>query len=172
MITSSWLNNSRRRSRANYQCGVRFMECVVFIGIQASGKTEFYRQNFSKTHVRISMDMLKTRHREDILLNACIEAKQPFVVDNTNPTATERSKYIAAAHQGQFKIIGYYFQTDIKGSLERNENRSGTERIERTAILGTHKKLVLPSVEEGFDELKYIRITEGFNFTVEDYNEI
>ena len=41
------------------------MECVIFIGIQASGKTEFYKQNFFKTHVRISMDMLKTRHREE-----------------------------------------------------------------------------------------------------------
>ena len=118
------------------------------------------------------MDMLKTRHREDVLLNACIEAKQSLVVDNTNPTAKERSKYIAAARQGQFKIIGYYFQTDIKGSLERNENRSGTERLERVAIFGTHKKLELPSVAEGFDELKYVRIAEGFNFTVEDYNEI
>ena len=145
------------------------MECVVFIGIQASGKTEFYRRNFFKTHVRISMDMLKTRHREDVLLNACIEAKQPFVVDNTNPTVRERSKYIVAARRGQFKIIGYYFQTDVKGSLERNENRSGTEHLPRVAILDTHKKLELPSVKEGFDELKYVRIAEGFTFTVEDF---
>lgn len=148
------------------------MECVIFIGIQASGKTEFYKQKFFKTHVLISLDMLKTRHREDVLLNACIEAKQSFVVDNTNPTAKERSKYIIAARQRQFKIIGYYFQTDIKGSLERNENRLGTECIKREAILGTHKKLELPSVKEGFDNLKYVRITEGFNFAVEDYNEI
>ena len=118
------------------------------------------------------MDMLKTRHREDILLNACIEVKQRFVVDNTNSTVRERGKYIAAARQEQFKIIGYYFQTDIKGSLERNENRSGTERLERVAILGTHKKLELPSIEEGFDELKYVRIVEGFDFKTEDYNEI
>ena len=145
------------------------MKCVIFIGIQASGKTEFYKQNFFNTHVRISMDMLRTRHREDVLLNACIEAKQPFVVDNTNPTAKERSKYIVAARQGQFKIIGYYFQTDIQGSLERNENRSGTEHLKRVAILGTHKKLELPSVKEDFDELKYVRIAEGFNFIVEDF---
>ena len=148
------------------------MECVIFIGIQASGKTEFYKQKFFKTHVRISLDMLRTRHRESVLLNACIGAKQPFVVDNTNPTAIVRSKYIVAARKGQFKIIGYYFQTDIKGSLERNENRSGTERLKEVAILGTHNKLELPSAEEGFDELKYVRIAEGFNFIVEDFNEI
>jgi len=148
------------------------MECVIFIGIQASGKTEFYRQKFFKTHVRISLDMLKTRHREDVLLNACIEAKQSFVVDNTNPTAIVRSKYIVAARRRQVKIIGYYFRTDIQGSLERNENRSGRERLERVAILATHEKLELPKVKEGFDELKYVRIAEGFKFTVEDYNEV
>ena len=148
------------------------MECVVFIGIQASGKTEFYKQNFFTTHVRISLDMLRTRRRESVLLNACLEAKQPFVVDNTNPTAGERGKYIAAARKEQFKIIGYYFQANIKGALERNENRSGTEHLPSVAILGTHKKLELPSIKEGFDELKYVRIEEGFTFTVEDYNEI
>ena len=148
------------------------MECVIFIGLQASGKSEFYKQNFFKTHVRINLDMLKTRRREDVLLNACIEAKQPFVVDNTNPTASDRSKYIVAARNRQFKIIGYYFQTNINGSFERNENRSGTEYVRREAILGTHSKLELPSVKEGFDELKYVRIVEGFNFAVEDYNEV
>ena len=148
------------------------MECVIFIGIQASGKSEFYKQKFFKTHVRINLDMLRTRHRENILLNACIEAKQSFVVDNTNPTVKDRSKYIVAARQGQFKIIGYYFQTDIKGSLERNENRSGKEHLRTAAILATHDKLELPSLNEGFDELKYVRIVEGFSFTVEDYNEV
>ena len=148
------------------------MECIVFIGIQASGKTEFYKQNFLKTHVRISLDMLKTRHREEVLLTACIQARQPFVVDNTNPTAEDRCKYIFAARKGKFKTIGYYFQTDLKGSLERNENRSGTEHIRTAGIFGTHRKLELPSVKEGFDELKFVRITERFSFSVEDYNEV
>jgi hypothetical protein len=34
--------------------------------------------------------MLKTRHREHHFLQACIEARQPFVVDNTNATRVER----------------------------------------------------------------------------------
>jgi predicted kinase len=118
------------------------------------------------------MDMLKTRHREDILLNACIDAKQPFVVNNTNPTADDRSKYIAVARRGKFKIIGYYFQTDLKRALERNENRARLEHLKKIAILGTHKKLELPSAKEGFDELRYVHIAENFHFTVEDYNEI
>ncbi|HZC19556.1 MAG TPA: hypothetical protein VE225_07575, partial [Rubrobacteraceae bacterium] len=69
------------------------MEAVVFVGIQASGKTSFYRERFFDTHLRINLDMLKTRRREQIFLRACIEAGQPFVVDNTNPSARERARY-------------------------------------------------------------------------------
>ena len=60
------------------------MEAVILIGIQATGKSTFYKEYFYDTHVRINLDMLKTRRREDILLQACIQAKQSFVVDNTN----------------------------------------------------------------------------------------
>lgn len=70
------------------------MEAVIFIGLQAAGKSSFYREKFIDTHIRINLDMLKTRHRETILLNACLEAKQPLVIDNTNPTIEERKRYI------------------------------------------------------------------------------
>ncbi len=86
------------------------MEIILFMGIQASGKSTFYQEYFSNTHIRINLDMLKTRHREKILLNACLEAKQRFVVDNTNPTVADRKKYITLAKASGFKIIGYYFQ--------------------------------------------------------------
>ena len=39
------------------------MQAVIFIGIQGSGKTTFYRDRFFNTHFRINLDMLKTRHR-------------------------------------------------------------------------------------------------------------
>ena len=58
------------------------MKGVIFIGLQASGKSTFFLQRFFTTHIRLNMDMLKTRNRETILLKACIEAKQPVVIDN------------------------------------------------------------------------------------------
>jgi hypothetical protein len=85
------------------------VEAVVFVGIQASGKSSFYRARFFDTHLRINLDMLKTRHREQLLLHACIEAKQPFVVDNTNPSVEERARYIELALSGGFRVVGYYF---------------------------------------------------------------
>ena len=79
------------------------MEAVIFMGAQASGKSTFYKELFLNSHIRINLDMLKTRYRERILINACLEGKQPFVVDNTNPTRKVRRQYIEAAQAHQFR---------------------------------------------------------------------
>jgi hypothetical protein len=68
------------------------VETIFFVGIQASEKSTFYSHHFFHTHVRINLDMLKTRHREKRLMKTCLEIGQPFVVDNTNPTPEERSR--------------------------------------------------------------------------------
>src|SRR6516164_1171756 len=99
------------------------MEAVLFIGVQASGKSTFYRERFFATHVRINLDMLKTRHRERRFLEVCLETRQPFVVDNTNPTRTQRQVYITAAKQAGFRVKGYYFQSKIEDCQSRNEQR-------------------------------------------------
>ena len=65
-------------------------EAIIFIGLQASGKSSFYHAKFSHSHMRLNLDMLRTRNREKILLEACLRAKQSFVIDNTNSTLTER----------------------------------------------------------------------------------
>ncbi len=78
------------------------MEAVIFIGIQGSGKSSFYLARFYRTHIRINLDMLRTRHREQLLLSACVEGKSRFVVDNTNPTITERARYITPARAAGF----------------------------------------------------------------------
>ncbi len=73
------------------------MEMILFIGGQAAGKSTFYQQCFRETHLRINLDMLRTRQREAILLEACLRMKQAFVVDNTNPTPEDRQRYIPLA---------------------------------------------------------------------------
>ena len=65
------------------------MEAVIFIGLQAAGKSTFYRQRFIDSYIRLNLDMLRTRHREQLLFRACLEAKQPVVIDNTNPRISD-----------------------------------------------------------------------------------
>ena len=144
------------------------MEAVIFVGIQASGKSSFYRARFFDTHLRINLDMLKTRHREQLLLHACIEARQPFVVDNTNPSIEERAGYVELARSGNFRVVGYYFRSQPEEALARNNQRTGKARIPEKGILGTYKRLRVPTVEEGFDELYHVHIDEKGCFIVEE----
>ncbi len=149
------------------------MEAVIFIGIQSSGKSTFYRERFFNTHVRINLDMLRTRHRESVLLQACLSSKQSFVVDNTNVTSELRRKYIEPAKAAGFQITGYYFQSKIVEGIQRNRQRKGNESIPKKGLLGTYKRLQLPSPEEGFDQLFYVSITDSKEFVVKEWsNEV
>ena len=146
------------------------MDMVLFTGIQATGKSEFYKRNFYKTHIRINLDMLKTRNREKIMTEACFTAKQSFVVDNTNLTVAERNVYIDKAKMHGFEIIGYYFKSSIGEAISRNELRIGNEKLPLAAIRSAHAKLELPSLAEGFDRLFYVHI-ESDEFIVEEYRD-
>jgi len=147
------------------------MEAVIFVGLQGAGKSTFYRERFFATHLRINLDMLKTRHRESRFLQACIETRQPFVVDNTNATRAERHVYIEAARHAGFRAIGYYFQSRVEDCKRRNEQRPAEERIPVRGILATSARMELPSRDEGFDELFYVRIDEANRFVVEEWQD-
>lgn len=139
------------------------MQAVIFTGIQASGKSTFYSQRFFHTHIRINLDLLKTRHREQRLLETCLEIAQPFVVDNTNSTLQERKRYIEPAKNKRFQVIGYYFESKIADSIRRDRLRPLKQRIPEKGIRGTYARLVMPKYSEGFDELYYVRLLpEGF----------
>lgn len=148
------------------------MEIVLFIGIQGSGKSSFYKERYFTTHVRISLDLLRTRHREQRMLDLCLETQQRFVIDNTNPTRAERQKYIEAAIAARYAVTGYYFQSQVDDCLKQNSQRTDSERVPDLAILATAKKLELPSLDEGFQSLFYVRQDAG-RFIVEEWrNEV
>lgn len=149
------------------------MECVIFIGIQGAGKSTFFKEKFFDSHIRINLDMLRTRHREKLIFEACLQAKQKCVCDNTNLTRTGREIFITRAKEFGFKIVGYYFQTNLSKSIERNNLREGKAKIPAKGLLGAFKKLQLPNFEEGFDELYYVSINDENLFLVEEWkNEI
>lgn len=147
-------------------------ECILFIGIQATGKSTFYKTKFYNTHLRINLDMLKTRHREEKLFQTCLDIKQHCVIDNTNPTRQARATYIEAAKAEGFRLIAYYFESKVAEAMSRNLKRK-TGIVPDKAILATYKRLELPDKEEGFDELFYVRLLGDDQFVVEAWkNEI
>ncbi|RFA27237.1 hypothetical protein CAI21_15440 [Alkalilimnicola ehrlichii] len=127
------------------------MEAILLIGIQGAGKSTFYKEYFFDTHVRISLDLLRTHHRERRLLAFCLETRQRFVVDKINHTAAQRAQYIAPALKAGFEPIGYFFEPDPKGSFRRNRQRA--KPVPPAGLFGTLKNLEPPRYEEGFERL-------------------
>ena len=143
------------------------MEAVILCGVQGSGKTTLYRERFLDTHVRVSMDLLRTRAREEAFLNLCLQTQQRFVVDNTNPTAADRRRYVEPARAAGFKVIGYLVEVDASEALARNDQRAGKQRVPAAGVIGTARRLIRPTLEEGFDELWHATAAPGGGWRVE-----
>jgi predicted kinase len=146
------------------------MQMVLFIGVQASGKSTFFRERFFATHVRVNLDMLRTRHRERQFVETCLRTGQPLVVDNTNPTRAERRIYLEAAKAARFRVIGYYFRSTLDECKRRNLERSPELVVPLVGLLGTYARLELPRRDEGFCELYYVRQADG-GFQVEEWSD-
>jgi predicted kinase len=147
------------------------MNLVIFVGIQATGKSTFYRERFFRTHVRVNFDMLKTRRREELLFKACLAGGARVVVDNTNLTRGDRARYMAPAKEAGFTIHGYFFQSRAADALVRNSSRREDERVPDLAIRGASRRLELPARSEGFRELYFVRMDEVQRFTVEEWQD-
>jgi predicted kinase len=116
--------------------------------------------------VRINLDMLRTRHREQILFAACLQAQQSFVIDNTNPLPADRARYIEPARAAGFRIVAYFFETTLKDAIRRNNQRTAKQKIPVPALAGAIRKIQPPMLEEGFDEIFTVTISAENKFEV------
>lgn len=151
------------------------MELIIFIGLQAVGKSTFYRTHCAAPYEHISMDLLQhnknPRKRQMVLIEAALQAQKSVVVDNTNPTVEDRLPLIQLGHQYGAKIVGYYFDSNARQSIERNKQREGKAKVPDVAIYVTAKKMVRPSYSEGFDMLYDVSIDENGTFVVREWAE-
>ena len=143
---------------------------VIIMGIQGSGKSTFYYQFLAKDFVRVNLDTLKTRHQEKILIEECLKKEKSFAIDNTNPTKEDRQRYIPLAKENGYEIIGYFMESKLKECIERNNLRQGKEKIPAIAIASTSNKLQMPSYDEGFDELYFVK-NDGKTMTILEWRD-
>ena len=129
------------------------MEAVILCGVQGAGKTTLYGDRFVETHVRVAMDLLRTRAREEAFVRLCLRERQRFVVDATNPTPADRRRYVEPARDAGFRVIGYLVEVTDVEALARNAARHGRRRVPAAALVGTGRRLLRPTPGEGFDEL-------------------
>lgn len=145
-------------------------ELVLFVGVQGSGKTSFYRERFSGAHVHVSKDLFPNNRnkarRQGQLIGEALAGGRSAVLDNTNPTREDRAEAIALARDCGASVVGYVFVTDLQAAIERNQHREGKARVPDVATYATAKRLEWPNPEEGFDALYAVRLTPAGGFEV------
>lgn len=144
-------------------------EVAILIGLQASGKTTFYRQVLAATHEHVSKDAFRharnRQRRQMQLINEALKVGRNVAVDNANPSPEEWQPVVALAHHHGAKVIGYWFALDVEGSLRRNASRAGRDRVPDVGVFATLKRLRRPHRAEGFDELFEVRFDGHGGFT-------
>lgn len=141
------------------------------MGLQASGKSTFYRTHFADSHELISKDLIRNNknreRRQQQLLTEAMEASDSVVVDNTNPTVADRARLIAIAQHYNARIMGYWFESEVGACRDRNLQRKGKARVPDVGLYATAKKLVQPTYAEGFHELHQVKIIGKETFEVQ-----
>jgi predicted kinase len=151
------------------------MNLIIFIGLQASGKSTYYRAHFAATHAYVSTDRLRSNSRPERrqaqLIAQALQEGRSVVVDNTNATVGNRAPLIALGRAYGAEIVGYYFESPVSASLERNRQRTGRERVPDVAIYAAAKRLERPSYAEGFDRLYRVRMTSDAGFELHGWQD-
>jgi len=141
------------------------MECVILVGLPASGKSTFFRERFAGTHDHVSKDLLRNnrqpQRRQEQLIAESLASGRSVVVDNTNPAVAVRAPLMAIARKHGAEVVGYYFVTEAGDALRRNRARGGRERVPDVAIFTARKRLEPPTIAEGFDRLFTVRMNEA-----------
>ncbi|CAM4034964.1 ATP-binding protein [Kibdelosporangium persicum] len=144
------------------------MEVAILIGLQASGKTTFYRRHLAATHDHVSKDNFpnarKPQKRQLRMISAALSEGRNVAVDNTNPAPAQWAPLIQVARDFGASVVGYWFPIDVAASIARNAARP--EPVPDVGLFATLGLLRRPTLSDGFDRLYSVRISDTDDFTV------
>ncbi|MGP3986151.1 AAA family ATPase [Streptomyces sp. 3N207] len=156
-------------------------ELIVLVGLQAVGKSAFYRQRLSGGdnggHILVSKDRFprSAKHKQQRqlrLIDEALAAGQAVAVDNTNPSPHEWRPLVALARAHGARVTAYWFPPDLAASLRRNAAREGRARVPDVGVRATHERLRRPSLADGFDAVLEVRFDGRGGFDVREAQDV
>ncbi|MEU3450849.1 ATP-binding protein [Streptomyces thermolilacinus] len=146
-------------------------DVAVLVGVQAAGKSTFYRQRLADRYELVSKDLFprgarNKQRRQMALVAQALAAGRPVAVDNTNPSPEEWGPLVAEARAYGATATAYWFPPDVAGSLRRNAARQGRDRVPDAGFRATLGRLRVPSRADGFDAVLEVRMDGRGGFTV------
>ncbi|GGQ07587.1 AAA family ATPase [Streptomyces roseolilacinus] len=146
-------------------------DVAVLVGLQASGKSTFYRQCLADRYDLVSKDLFprgarNKQRRQMALVEEALAAGRPVAVDNTNPSPEEWGPLLAAARAHGATATAYWFPPDVAAALRRNAARRGRERVPEVGLRATFGRLRGPSRSDGFDAVLEVRFDGRGGFAV------
>ncbi|MEU7059187.1 ATP-binding protein [Streptomyces sp. NPDC046197] len=144
---------------------------AVLVGLQASGKSTFYRERLADRFEVVSKDLFPRgargkQARQMRLVEEALTAGRSVAVDNTNPSPEEWRPLVDAGHAHGALVVAYWFPPDLAGALRRNAVRPGRARVPEVGVHATLRRLCRPAPGDGFDTVYDVRFDGRGGFEV------
>ncbi|XP_076064471.1 polynucleotide kinase 3'-phosphatase isoform X2 [Oratosquilla oratoria] len=142
-------------------------ECAVLVGYPGSGKSFFAATCLASSgYIVANRDTLGSWQKCVGIMNKALKDGENVVIDNTNPDAESRKRYIEAAEKLKIPIRCFVFKCSKEQAQHNNKFRelSGSEHSKvNDMIYNMYKsKYVEPTLEEGFKDIVYVNFVPDF----------
>ena len=134
-------------------------ELIVFCGAPGSGKSSLWNLYFSD-YTRVNNDTLKTKEKCMKVCEESLKKGESVVIDNTNPTADVRARYLEIAKELKVTARCIYFDIDKQTCFHNNFMRKAnthrnhlSKAVPGIPIHSFFKNHTEPEVSEGFKEV-------------------
>ena len=148
-------------------------EIILMVGCPASGKSHFAKKYLSH-YEYVNRDGLGSWQKCVSTMEKHLIEKNSVVVDNTNPDAASRQRYLEVAKKHKVPVRCFVMSTSIEHAKHNNKFRELTDpshaKISELIINSYIKNYKPPSLDEGFAEIVEINFVP--NFQNEEHRQI
>ncbi|CDW76414.1 bifunctional polynucleotide phosphatase kinase-like [Stylonychia lemnae] len=142
-------------------------EIILFFGSPGSGKSTFWKNHLSD-YVRVNNDTLKTPQKCMAVCEEGLKAGKSVVIDNTNATLEQRTRYLTLAKKYNVSIRCFMFDVTKEVCMHNNTQRKVNShrqhlsgKIPNIPIHSFFKNSEKPQEKEGYAEIKKIQFKAG-----------